>query len=273
MLMPKKPGRLSRWSLPLAIAGAVAVVGAPLGHRVGVLPLAIAFLALLIGVLLSLVVLPVAVTRLPAAPITPTSLSYRTPAPIAALDTILRVVRVLDAPGSRRLVMAAAISAVTGLWPLLMVLSTLGLPAIHDITTDLDAPPRFDAVVPLRADAANSLEHGGPDVAADQRAAYPDIETLVLGHPPDRVVELAHVTAEAMGWEIVAVDTDAGRVEATDTTFWFGFKDDIVVRVRPATGGARVDVRSVSRVGLGDLGANAARVREFLRRLRAASAD
>ena len=247
MLMPKKPGRLSRWSLPLAIAGAVAVVGAPLGHRVGVLPLAIAFLALLIGVLLSLVVLPVAVTRL---------------------------VRGRDAPGSRRPVMgAAAISAVTGLWPLLMVLSALGLPAIHDITTDLDAPPRFDAVVPLRADAANSLEHGGPDVAAAQRAAYPDIETLVLGHPPDRVVELAHVTAEAMGWEIVAVDTDAGRVEATDTTSWFGFKDDIVVRVRPATDGARVDVRSVSRVGLGDLGANAARVREFLRRLRAASAD
>ena len=93
--------------MPLAIAGAVAVVGAPLGHRVGVLPLAIAFLALLIGVLLSLVVLPVAVTRL---------------------------VRGLDAPGSRRPVMgAAAISAVTGLWPLLMVLSALGLPAIHDI--------------------------------------------------------------------------------------------------------------------------------------------
>ena len=247
MLMPKKPGRLSRWSLPLAIAGAVAVVGAPLGYSVGVLPLAIAFLALLIGVLLSLVVLPVAVTML---------------------------VRGRGAPGSRRPVMgAAAISAVTGLGPLFIVLSALGLPAIHDITTDLDVPPRFDAVVPLRADAANSLEYGGPDVAAAQRAAYPDIETLVLGHPPDRVVELARETAEAMGWEIVAVDTDAGRVEATETTSWFGFKDDIVVRVRPATGGARVDVRSVSRLGLGDLGANAARIREFLVRLRAASAD
>ena len=128
-------------------------------------------------------------------------------------------------------------------------------------------------MVPLRADAANSLEYGGRDVAAAQRAAYPDIETLVLGHPPDRVVELARETAEARGWAIVAVDTDAGRVEATETTSWFGFKDDIVVRVRPATGGARVDVRSVSRVGLGDLGANAARIREFLARLRAASAD
>ena len=171
---------------------------------------------------------------------------------------------------------AAAISVVSGLGPLFIVLSALRLPAIHDITTDLDAPPpppRFDAVVPLRADAANSLEYGGRDVAAAQRAAYPDIETLVLGHPPDRVVELARETAEARGWAIVAVDTDAGRVEATETTSWFGFKDDIVVRVRPATGGARVDVRSVSRVGLGDLGANAARIREFLARLRAASAD
>ena len=245
--MPKESGRLSRWSLPLAIAGAVAVVGAPLGYRDGALPLAIAFLVLVIGILLSLVVLPVAVTML---------------------------VRGRGAPGSRRGVMgAAAMSAVTGLGPLFIVLSALGLPAIHDITTDLDAPPRFDVVVGLRADAANSLEYGGPDVAAAQRAAYPDIETLVLSYPPDRVVELARETAEAMGWEIVAVDTDAGRVEATDTTSWFGFKDDIVVRVRPAPGGARVDVRSVSRVGLGDLGANAARIREFLARLRAASAD
>ena len=70
-----------------------------------------------------------------------------------------------------------------------------------------------------------------------------------------------------MGWEIVAVDTDAGRVEATETTFWFGFKDDVVVRVRPGDDGTRVDVRSVSRVGGGDLGANAGRIREFLRRL------
>jgi len=245
MLMPTKPGRLSRWSLPLAITGAVAVVGAPLGYRVGVLPLAIAFLALLIGVLLSLVVLPVAVTTL---------------------------VRGRGAPGSRRPVMgAAAMSAATGLGPLFIVLSALGLPAIHDITTDLGDPPRFEAVVPLRADAPNSLEHGGQTVANAQRQAYPDLETLVLDHPPDRIVGWAHEVAQELGWEIVAVDPAAGRVEATATTLWFGFKDDIVVRVRRADGGARVDVRSVSRVGGGDLGANAARVRAFLERLETAA--
>jgi hypothetical protein len=77
--------------------------------------------------------------------------------------------------------------------------------------------------------------------------------------------------AQELGWEIVAVDPAAGRVEATATTLWFGFKDDIVVRVRRADGGAQVDVRSVSRLGGGDLGANAARVRAFLERLETAA--
>ena len=241
--MSYSPGRLSRWSFPLAIVGAVAVVGAPLGYRVGVVPLAIAFLALMIGVLLSLVVLPVAVTTL---------------------------VRGRGAPGSRRPALAVvAMSVVTGLGPLFVVLSAFGLPAIHDITTDLGDPPRFEAVVPLRADAPNSLEHGGQTVADAQRRAYPDLETLVLNQASDRVVEWAHEVALEVGWEIVAVDSEAGRVEATDTTPWFGFKDDIVVRVRRADGGMRVDVRSVSRVGGGDLGANAARVRAFLEQLEA----
>jgi uncharacterized protein (DUF1499 family) len=78
---------------------------------------------------------------------------------------------------------------------------------------------------------------------------------------------LAHDVARELGWEIVAVDPEAGRVEATATTLWFGFKDDVVVRVRPGQTGATVDVRSISRVGGGDLGANAARVRAFLERL------
>jgi uncharacterized protein (DUF1499 family) len=239
--MSNKAGRVSRWSLPLAIAGSVAVVGAPLGYRIGVVPLVAALLGPVVGVLLSIVVLLVAVTTL---------------------------LRGRVAPGRRRAVMAAAaLAAVTGLGPLLIVASGIGLPAIHDITTDLDDPPRFEAVVPLRADAPNSLEHGGQAVADAQRAAYPDIETLVLGQPPDRIVELAHDVARELGWEIVAVDPEAGRVEATATTLWFGFKDDVVVRVRPGQTGATVDVRSISRVGGGDLGANAARVRAFLERL------
>ena len=239
--MSHRPGRLSRAWLPLALAGAVAVAGAPLGHRVGLVPLVPAFLALLAGVLLSFVVLPVALT-------------------IVARDR--------RALADRRPIIAAAlIAAVTAGGPVLVVVSALRLPAIHDITTDLADPPRFEAVVALRADVPNPLEYGGPAAAEAQREAYPDLETLALSHTLDQVVDWALEVTQQVGWEIVAVDRAAGRIEATDTTLWFGFKDDIVVRVRPATGGARVDVRSVSRVGVGDLGANAARIRVFLARL------
>ena len=71
-----------------------------------------------------------------------------------------------------------------------------------------------------------------------------------------------------MGWEIVASDPDTGRIEATDTTFWFGYKDDIIIRVTPEQDGATVDIRSVSRVGIGDLGANAERIETFLAALK-----
>ena len=145
------------------------------------------------------------------------------------------------------------------------------LPAIHDITTDTLQPPPFLAVLPLRAGALNPAEHGGPDVVAKQRAAFPDLGPLLLSVPPDRAFERALTAARGMGWELVASDPAGGRIEATDTTFWFGFKDDVVVRVLPQPTGSRIDVRSLSRVGGGDLGANAARIRGYLAALKAAS--
>ena len=137
------------------------------------------------------------------------------------------------------------------------------VPPIHDITTDLDNPPAFDAVVPLRADAPNSLERP-PMLATQQREGYPDIAPLTLSLPPERVFNRALDVAERMGWDIAASDQATGRIEATDTTTWFGFKDDIVVRVTSWGSGTRVDVRSVSRVGRSDVGTNARRIREFL---------
>ena len=141
------------------------------------------------------------------------------------------------------------------------------VPRIHDITTDPDRPPAFVAVAPLRAGAPNPIVYGGPELAAQQRQGYPDLAPLTLAVPPDRAFDRALATARAMGWELVASDPAAGRIEATDTTFWFGFKDDIVIRVTPASGSSRVDVRSLSRVGLSDVGTNAARIRKFLKRL------
>ena len=141
------------------------------------------------------------------------------------------------------------------------------LPPIHDITTDIGDPPRFVAVLPLRKDAPNSTQYGGAQLAALQQQAYPDLAPVILELPPRAAFDLALTVARASGWEIVAAAPEDNRIEATATTLLFGFKDDIVIRTTPAGSGSRVDVRSVSRVGRSDLGTNAARIREFLRRL------
>jgi uncharacterized protein (DUF1499 family) len=144
------------------------------------------------------------------------------------------------------------------------------VPPIHDITTDVDNPPPFVALLPLRAGAPNPASYGGPGVAAQQRSAYPEIAPIVLNMPPDRAFALALDTARAMGWQMVAEAPAEGRIEATDTTLWFGFKDDIVIRVTPSVGGSRIDVRSVSRVGRSDVGTNARRIDAYVKRLMAA---
>jgi uncharacterized protein (DUF1499 family) len=144
------------------------------------------------------------------------------------------------------------------------------VPPIHDITTDVDHPPPFVAVLPLRAGAPNPADYGGPEIAAQQRSAYPEIVPAILTIPPDRAFARALAAARDMGWEIVAAAPAEGRIEATDITLWFGFKDDIVIRVTPSDGGSRIDVRSVSRVGRSDVGTNARRVDAYLKRLTAA---
>ena len=127
------------------------------------------------------------------------------------------------------------------------------LPYINDITTDPDNPPQFGQPKPYEAHFAEL-----------QRIGYPAIQPRALSVPPAQAFARARAAAQALGWEIVAADENAGRIEAVVTTRWFGFKDDVVVRVTPAAGGSRVDVRSKSRVGRSDLGANAKRIRDFL---------
>ncbi len=138
------------------------------------------------------------------------------------------------------------------------------VPPIHDTTTDTENPPAFVAILPLRAGAANPAEYGGPEIAAQQRKGYPNLGPLMLDVPPDQAFRRALEAARDMGWEIVASNPAEGRIEATDTTFWFGFKDDVVVRIMPAERGSRMDVRSVSRVGRSDVGTNAKRIQKYL---------
>jgi uncharacterized protein (DUF1499 family) len=144
------------------------------------------------------------------------------------------------------------------------------VPPIHDITTDPDNPPAFVVVVPLREAAGpDRVAYEGVKIAEQQRQAYPDIVPLVLALPPAAAFNRALDVAQRKGWTIVAADDAAGRIEASDKSRWFGFIDDIVVRITPAGSGSRVDLRSSSRVGRNDFGVNAARVESFLSALRA----
>ncbi len=152
-------------------------------------------------------------------------------------------------------------------------------PPIHDISTDVEYAPQFVALLPLRKGAVNGPEYDGPKkvvldgkiatVAELQKKAYPDI----YAHPQLGVTVAkqfwhAFAVAKRMGWTIVAFDPKTGRIEATDTTLWFGFTDDIAIRVRAAGSmGARIDIRSKSRIGTSDYGRNAHRVRRFLKAL------
>lgn len=148
--------------------------------------------------------------------------------------------------------------------PFRMYLTVRGVPAIHDITTDTDNPPQFDVILGMRKDAPNPAEYGGPEIAQLQKKAYPDIAPLMLNIPPDKAFERALAEAINQGWVIANADRRYWLIEATDTTLWFGFKDDIVIRIAPQEQGSRIDIRSLSRVGRSDVGANAKRIRRYL---------
>jgi uncharacterized protein (DUF1499 family) len=131
--------------------------------------------------------------------------------------------------------------------PLEQLRRARSVPPINDISTSLDSAPA---------------------TAEQQRRAYPDIQPLVLQLPFEQAFAKARQAAQAMGWEVTSAEAKAGRIEAVATTFWFGFKDDVTVRVTPQGAASRIDVRSRSRVGRGDAGANAARIRGYLEKLR-----
>ncbi len=150
--------------------------------------------------------------------------------------------------------------------------SGLSAPPINDITTDLDDPPVFVAAPEIEANRGREFAHAGDELARRQRAGYPDLAPIRVNQAPDAVWDRAIAVAEELGWEIVARDRSAGVFEAVQVTRIFRFVDDIVVRVRPAvpgstdemgSTGSTVDVRSKSRDGKGDVGANAARIRAF----------
>ncbi|MDX1492185.1 MAG: DUF1499 domain-containing protein [Pseudohongiellaceae bacterium] len=144
-----------------------------------------------------------------------------------------------------------------------------GTPAIHDIATDTNNPLPFVAIAPLRADAPNPMEYGySPRMTPQEHAlaqleAYPDIIPQTFNEPKSVVFDRALAAVEQLGWELVDQDLAQGRIEATDTTFWFRFKDDVVIQIDETAEGSVLNARSLSRVGVSDVGKNAARLREF----------
>jgi hypothetical protein len=225
----------------LVTLGVLALVLSPLGYRLGWFGVPIALLRLIPAGLglcaLGLVVSLVAIARTPA-----------------GSGTVAAWVAVL---------VAVAVSVI----PILGVLHARQVPRIHDITTDTDLPPTYVALAAARQASPNGLDYGGPQVAAEQKAAYPDIKTLFSKLSPDALFGRAQQVVRDSGWHLAEASPAEGRIEAVDTTMLYGFKDDIVILVRSDVNGSRLDMRSVSRVGHSDLGVNAARIRAFIARV------
>jgi len=181
---------------------------------------------------------------------------------------------------SGTLVLKSLLALVAGLGFVLYLGSQIrtarSVPAIHDISTNLDDLPRFATLAP-RQDSLETVPDEDPALKGQppearwkalHRRAYGDLKTVRVPWPVGETVTRAERLARDRGWEIARADPQAGTLEATDTTFFFRFKDDVAVRVRPAPGGGSlVDMRSVSRVGGSDVGVNAKRIRAFLKDL------
>jgi uncharacterized protein (DUF1499 family) len=172
-------------------------------------------------------------------------------------------------PARRTAVLALVFGAASLYFPFRFQQAAGAVPAIHDITTDIVTPPQYVEVAALRRDldVPNGLELP-PETINQQIASYPDVQPLFLAAPPAEVYQKTLALVRARGWDVVADDPAGRRIEATATTVWFRFKDDVALRVSAMPDGtSRVDMRSVSRLGRSDIGTNARRIRDFLAEL------
>ena len=229
----------------LSLAGVVGIILSPLGFRLGLWDFAFALRKLLAGATLS---------------------------GIAGFVLCLLAIIVAKMSGVRfdgsRAWIGLLIGGVFAGYVLLQLKTVKSLPMIHDITTDTANPPTFVALANARKAAPNGIEYNGAKIANQQQQAYPFIQTVSSELPPAQLFMKAEAEARSAGWEIAASDAKAGRIEATQTTRLYGFKDDIVIRITSNGNGSKFDMRSMSRMGQSDLGVNADRISRFVARLR-----
>jgi uncharacterized protein (DUF1499 family) len=184
---------------------------------------------------------------------------------VAATSYVASAVFSRTFSGAAFIVAAIVVAIAVTITPFMQSMQAANVPPIHDITTDMVRPPAFvDLLAEREGNAQNPAEYPGPEVAALQQDAYPEIKTIRLGLAPREALQRSLSVVENLGWDIKSIAVVDGRIEATETSFWFGFTDDIVVRVEPIDSGSKIDIRSKSRVGISDVGANAARIRKFL---------
>lgn len=184
---------------------------------------------------------------------------------IAALASIW----VTGRSGAGHAMLALVLGLLLLAYPSYLGLKGLRLPEIYDVTTDPYDPPRFEAVARLRTREANPVAYGGLSIYQLQRIAYPDVEPLEVNATPQQAYDAALAVVTKRKWRIVDARAPQpnrrdGRIEAIALSPIMGFRDDVVIRVRPLGGGSRIDIRSASRYGWHDFGTNASRVTSLL---------
>jgi uncharacterized protein (DUF1499 family) len=229
---------LATVALGLAVLAVVAVVAGPLAIHAGIVTPFRGFRIFGFGLLASLPIL------------------------VLSLAALVRTRGPTQREGRRSAARATGVSVALALLFAALAAPAMRVPQIHDITTDPEDPPQF-----VEAERAPENQGGvlayPRETVAQQRVAYPDVAPIVLKAAPGDAYAAALRAASNLGWQVVRSDPSGGTLEATSTSRLFLFVDDVTVRVRPQDQGSRIDLRSRSRVGKSDLGANAARIRAF----------
>ena len=180
---------------------------------------------------------------------------------VLALIQVIFMRKNISWPATGVAVLCAGIAIVM---PLSMMSKAKSVPPIHDITTDLVNPPKFVAILALRADAPNPAAYQGEEIASQQRKAYPELQTQKYQQTAEQVFDAALAAVNDMGLEVVNSDKTLGLIEAYDTTTFFGFVDDVVIRIQSDGQMTMLDARSKSRVGKSDIGKNAQRLNALI---------
>lgn len=167
-------------------------------------------------------------------------------------------------PLAKRCAVIALLSAIPVIGLSIQAAKAKSLPFLHQVSTDTVNLPQFNAIVALRGEKSNPLAYDHKKLAPLQLAAYPKLKPIISQLDKDQAFAKALDVAMSLGWEVVAKDAQNGLIEAVDTTALWAFKDDIAIRVRAVGATSIIDLRSISRVGGTDLGANAARVEKFI---------